>query len=65
MTNAAAEQITAKNGADGANFAAKLAASVVAAVPSAEAIAVADNAHKGIPNATVFSSPFTVTSLSF
>jgi hypothetical protein len=61
MTNAAAEQITAKNGADGANFAAKLAASVVAAVPSA----VADNAHKGIPNATVFSSPFTVTSLSF
>jgi hypothetical protein len=61
IASAATEQTTAKYGA---NLAAELTASVAVA-PSAEAIAVADNAHKGIPNATVFSSPFTVTSLSF
>ena len=64
MTNAATEQTTAKSGACGANFAAKLAASVAAGASSAP-IAVADKAHRGNPNATVFSSPFTVTSLSF
>ena len=63
MTNAAAEQTTAKSGAEGANLEAKLAASVAAGTSSA--IAVADKAHKGNPNATDFSSPFTVTSLSF
>jgi hypothetical protein len=64
MTNAAAEQITAKNGADGANFAAKLAASVAAGAASSAAIAIDDNAMTGNPNPTVFSSPFTVTFLS-
>lgn len=62
MANAATEQATAKYGA---KFAAALTASVVAGAPSSAAITVADNAHKGVPSATVLSNPFTVTSLSF
>jgi hypothetical protein len=64
MTNAATEQITAKNGAEGAIFSANVATVSVAAAVSSAAIAVAYSANTGNPNNPDFINPFTVTFLS-